>query len=109
MKGLAWDFRAALTRVRPALLKSHKVIEEARSLDAVLTRAKSVNSEDFYPIKLLLIHSGMSQSPRTSDTDGRPGTSIPVSTELRDKIRLEKAREGLDYDTWLRENLPIEA
>ena len=66
---------------------------------------------NFYSNTPLLDDSGMSQSPPTTDTEGidRPGTSIPVSTELRDKIRVEKAREGLDYDTWLRENLPIEA
>jgi len=65
---------------------------------------------NFYSNTRLLDNSGMTESPPSTDTDGTVRfTAIPVSTELRDKIRVEKAREGLDYDTWLRENLTLEA
>ena len=74
------------------------------------THALTAKGYNFYSNTPLLDDSGMSQSPRSTDTDGTVRfTAIPVSPELRDKIRVEKAREGLDYDTWLRENLPIEA
>jgi len=35
-------------------------------------------------------------------------TTIPVSSELRDRLRVAKAEDGVAYDTWLRENLQIE-
>ena len=77
-----------------------------RSLSA-LTGATDL----FYSNTPLLVHSGMSQSPRTTDTEGidPAETTIPVSRELRDKIRLEKTRQDVNYDQFLRENLPIEA
>lgn len=52
----------------------------------------------------------MSESPRSPDTEriNPAETTIPVSRELRDWIRLEKTREGVHYDTWLRENLSLE-
>ena len=55
--------------------------------------------------------SGMSESPRTTDTEGigPAETTIPVSRELRDKIRLEKTRQDVNYDQFLRENLSLEA
>jgi len=34
-------------------------------------------------------------------------TSIPVSKELRDELRVAKAERGTDYDTLLRENLSL--
>lgn len=33
--------------------------------------------------------------------------TIPVSPELRDKIRVAKAREGLSYDEYLRAELSL--
>lgn len=53
----------------------------------------------------------MSQSPRSNDTEGidPAETTIPVSRELRDKIRLEKTQQDVPYDTWLRDNLSLEA
>jgi hypothetical protein len=53
----------------------------------------------------------MSESPSSTGTEGidPAETTIPVSRELRDKIRLEKTREDVDYDSWLRENLSLEA
>ena len=53
----------------------------------------------------------MSESPRSTDAEGidPAETTIPVSRELRDRIRLEKTREDVNYDSWLRENLSIEA
>ncbi len=33
--------------------------------------------------------------------------TIPVSPELRDKIRLEKARKGISYDEYLRNELSL--
>ena len=53
----------------------------------------------------------MSESPRSTDAEGidPAETTIPVSRELRDAIRLEKTREDVNYDSWLRENLSLEA
>jgi len=42
------------------------------------------------------------------DTPGREYTSIVVTPEYRDKIRVEKAKEGLSYEEYLRQHLPIE-
>ena len=57
------------------------------------------------------VNSGMSESLPSTDAEGiNPAeTTIPVSRELRDKIRLAKTRQDVDYDTWLRENLSLEA
>lgn len=68
-----------------------------------------MKSEDFYSNTTLFDNTGMSQSPSTTDTeDIDPAeTTIPVSRGLRDKIRLAKTREDTNYDSWLRENLPI--
>lgn len=45
-------------------------------------------------------------------TDTNPSkaaeTTIPVSTDLRDRLRVAKAEDGVAYDTYLRENLPLE-
>jgi hypothetical protein len=53
----------------------------------------------------------MTESPRSTDAEGidPAETTIPVSRELRDAIRLEKTREDVNYDSWLRENLSLEA
>ena len=44
-------------------------------------------------------------------TDTNPSkaeTTIPVSNDLRDRLRVAKAEDGDSYDTWLRENLSLE-
>jgi hypothetical protein len=46
-------------------------------------------------------------SQPTGSTD-REYTTLVVSPQFRDKIRLEKAREGLSYEEYLREHLPVE-
>ena len=47
----------------------------------------------------------MSLNPEEID----PGeTTISVSKELRDKLRREKAKEGVFYDTYLREKLDLD-
>ena len=53
----------------------------------------------------------MTERPSSTTADGidPAETTIPVSRELRDRIRLEKTREDVNYDSWLRENLSIEA
>ena len=53
----------------------------------------------------------MTESPSSTDGEGidPAETTIPVSSELRDAIRLEKTREDVNYDSWLRENLSLEA
>ena len=49
-------------------------------------------------------HSGMSQSPSSTAAE----TTIPVSEQLRDKLRVAKAKQGIDYDSYLREKLNFE-
>lgn len=44
----------------------------------------------------------------SSGTNTNTGTSIPVSEELRDQLRLEKARRGCSYETLLREEVTLE-
>ena len=46
------------------------------------------------------------QSPGSTDSEY---TSLVVSPEFRDKIRVEKAKRGLSYEEYLRQHLPIEA
>jgi hypothetical protein len=43
-------------------------------------------------------------SPSTNQTEYR---SVPVSEELRDRLRVAKAEEGVSYDEYLRENLSL--
>lgn len=45
-----------------------------------------------------------SQSPGTTD---RAYTSLTVSPEFRDKVRVAKAEAGVSYEEYLREHLPI--
>jgi len=45
-------------------------------------------------------------------TDGHPTTdsgytTVPISPELRDRIRVAKAEAGQSYETFLRENLSL--
>ena len=44
---------------------------------------------------------------QTSPANSAEVTSIPVTKELRDELRLAKAERGIDYDTLLRENLSL--
>lgn len=46
----------------------------------------------------------MSDSPPT--TDGA-STTVPVTPELRDRLRVAKAESGQSYDDYLRENLSL--
>jgi hypothetical protein len=34
-------------------------------------------------------------------------SSVPVSVELRDKLRVAKAEKGVSYDEYLKENLSL--
>jgi hypothetical protein len=45
------------------------------------------------------------QSPGTTDSEY---TSLVVTPDFRDKIRVEKAKQGLSYEEYLRQHLPIE-
>jgi len=45
----------------------------------------------------------MTSTPTTEPEHG----TIPVSRELRDKIRVAKAREGMSYDEYLRAELSL--
>ena len=49
----------------------------------------------------------MAQASGTSDerVQFRP---LPVSESFRDAIRVEKAKEGVSYEQYLRQHLPIE-
>jgi len=43
-------------------------------------------------------------SPSPTESDYR---SVPVSVELRDKLRVAKAEKGVSYDEFLKENLSL--
>jgi len=47
----------------------------------------------------------MSQSPGTTD---REYTTLVVTPEFRDKVRVAKAEAGLSYEEYLSRHLPIE-
>jgi len=47
----------------------------------------------------------MSQS--TGTTDGRQYANLTVSAEFRDKVRVAKAEEGLSYEDYLKQHLPV--
>jgi len=40
---------------------------------------------------------------------GREYTTLVVSPQFRDKLRVAKAKEGLSYEEYLRQHLPIGA
>jgi len=47
-------------------------------------------------------------SPSSNTTESGPEyRTVPVTTELRDKLRVAKAEEGVSYDEYLRENLSL--
>jgi hypothetical protein len=41
-------------------------------------------------------------------TDDREYTSLVVTPDFRDKIRVAKAKQGQSYEEYLRQHLPIE-
>jgi len=46
--------------------------------------------------------------PSTNTTESGPEyRTVPVTAELRDKLRVAKAEEGVSYDEYLRENLSL--
>ena len=47
----------------------------------------------------------MSQSPGTTDNEY---TTLVVTPEFRDKVRVAKAEAGLSYEEYLSRHLPIE-
>lgn len=47
-------------------------------------------------------------SPSSTDSESEPEyRTVPVSEELRDKLRVAKAEEGVSYEEYLRENLSL--
>jgi hypothetical protein len=48
----------------------------------------------------------MGQPPGT--TDDTEYTSLVVTPDFRDKIRVAKAKQGQSYEEYLRQHLPIE-
>jgi len=46
----------------------------------------------------------MSSPPST----GSEYAYLPVSPEFRDRLRVKKAKEGVSYETYLREQLSLE-
>lgn len=48
----------------------------------------------------------MSQSSAT-DSDSPNWATIVVTQDYRDKIRVAKAQEGVTYEEYLREHLPV--
>jgi ribosome-binding protein aMBF1 (putative translation factor) len=46
---------------------------------------------------------------QTTPTTDRDYTTVTVSREFRDKIRVAKAKEGVSYEKYLAQHLPIES
>jgi len=47
-------------------------------------------------------------SPSTNAAESEPEySSVPVSVELRDRLRVAKAEKGVSYDEYLKENLSL--
>jgi hypothetical protein len=49
----------------------------------------------------------MSSPSTTQAESGSEYRTVPVSVELRDKLRVAKAEQGVSYDEYLRENLSL--
>ena len=47
------------------------------------------------------------ESPPTTEPESPAHGTIPISRDLRDRLRVAKAREGMTYDEYLRENLSL--
>lgn len=45
---------------------------------------------------------------KTSDDSQRQYVNLPVSPEFRDKLRVAKARDGLSYEDYLKQHVPVE-
>jgi hypothetical protein len=43
-----------------------------------------------------------------SGSSNRDYANLTVSTEFRDKVRVAKAEEGLSYEDYLRQHVPID-
>ena len=48
-------------------------------------------------------------SPPNDSGSGREYANLTVSAEFRDKVRVAKAQQGLSYEEYLSQHLPIEA
>ena len=48
-----------------------------------------------------------SMSESTGTTDEQEYANLTVSAEFRDKVRIAKAQDGLTYEAYLRQHLPI--
>jgi hypothetical protein len=47
--------------------------------------------------------------PRSKASDGeRQYVRIPVSPDFRDELRVAKARDGLSYEAYLKQHVPVE-
>ena len=49
----------------------------------------------------------MSSHPSKQSGSDPEYRSVPVSVELRDKLRVAKAEQGVSYDEYLRQNLSL--
>jgi hypothetical protein len=47
-------------------------------------------------------------SPSNDSGSDREYTTLTVSAEFRDKVRVAKAEQGLSYEDYLRQYVPIE-
>jgi len=55
-----------------------------------------------------LLRSGVSQSTGTNGGQSdRQYTTLSVSTEFRDAVRVAKAERGLSYEAYLRQHVPV--
>lgn len=61
-------------------------------------------SSEFIPY----LHTLMGMAKEATSTRERDDTTLCVSRELRDEIRVEKAKAGESYDDYLSRHLPIE-
>lgn len=49
----------------------------------------------------------MTSPSSTATESGQEYRTVPVSVDLRDKLRVAKAKDGVSYDEYLRENLSL--
>jgi len=50
---------------------------------------------------------GVSRTGSTTGQSDRQYTSLTVSTEFRDAVRAAKAENGLSYEAYLRQHVPV--
>jgi len=53
------------------------------------------------------LHTLMSMAEKATSTRERDDTTLSVSQEFRNRIRVEKAKEGISYEEYLSRHLPI--